>query len=160
MRKLGVFEKRQAEILADIPPEFHESIKRLAWEISNKGAAMKLEEEFDKRIAALHGGTGESPMDIRHAEFQIMADVFLGEDFDQTKLRQVEELQVALHLKQGELVQRYEAGKIRAEDYVQSINALLEETFRQCETILGQEDFLKLFGTTRSRSPLDFISLT
>jgi len=121
---------------------------------------MSLEEKFDKRIAAIHGlgdpiaksgGTGESPMDIRNAEFQAMADVFLGEDFDQTKLRQVEELQITLHLKQSELAQSYEAGKIRAEDYVQSVNALLEETFRQCENILGQEDFLKLFGAPRSQ---------
>jgi hypothetical protein len=45
----------------------------------------------------------------------------------------------------------YETKAIRLEEYVQSFNALLEETFRQCEEILGQEDFLKLFGAPRSQ---------
>ncbi len=121
---------------------------------------MSLEEEFDRRIAAIHGlgdpntndGTaGESPVDIRHAEFQAMADVFLGEDFDQAKLKQLEELQIALHLKQEELAQDYEAGKIGAEDYVESVNALLEEDLKKCEGILGQGDFLKFFGAPRSQ---------
>ncbi|HEV8714702.1 MAG TPA: hypothetical protein VGX03_17965 [Candidatus Binatia bacterium] len=121
---------------------------------------MSLEEEFDRRIAVIHGfgdphasgyTTGESPMDIRHAEFQAMADVFLGEDFNQTKLRQVEDLQIALHARQAELYRLYETKAIRPEDYVQSFNVLLEETFRKCEEILGQEDFLKLFGAPRSQ---------
>src|SRR5437899_2807214 len=116
---------------------------------------MGLEEEFDRRIAAIHGlgdppasshTTGENPMDIRHAEFQAMADVFLGEGFDPAKLRQLEELQIALHLKQGELAQDYEAGKMGAESYVDSINALLEEDLKKCEDVLGQEDFLRFFG--------------
>jgi len=121
---------------------------------------MSLEEEFDRRIAAIHGlgdsdtsgcTTGENSMDIRHAEFQAMADVFLGGDFDQTKLKQVEDLQIALYLRQAELAQSYEAKKIGPEEYVDSFNTLLEETLRKCENILGQEDFLKLFGAPRSQ---------
>ena len=121
---------------------------------------MSLEEEFDRRIAAIHGlgdpstsdgTTGESLMDIRHAEFQAMTDVFLGEDFDQTKLRQVEALQIALHSRQAELYRLYEAKKIGSEEYVDSFNTLLEETFKKCEDVLGQEDFLKLFGAPRSQ---------
>ena len=49
---------------------------------------MHLEQEFDRRIAAMHGlnnphtsdrHTGENPIGTRHTEFQVMADVFLGE---------------------------------------------------------------------------------
>jgi hypothetical protein len=80
-----------------------------------------------------------------------MADFFLGEDVNQTKLRQVEDLQLALHERQAELYRLYETKAIRLEEYVQSFNALLEETFRQCEEILGQEDFLKLFGAPCSQ---------
>jgi hypothetical protein len=121
---------------------------------------MSLEKEFDRRIAAIHGlsnphdsgdTSGESLMDIRHAEFQAMADVFLGEDFNQTKLGQVENLQIALHSRQAELYRLYEAKKIEPEEYVDSFNALLEETFEKCEEILGPEDFLKFFGAPRSQ---------
>lgn len=118
-------------------------------------------EEFDRHIEAIHGlsdpnttssrPTGENPVDIRHAEFQAMTDVFLGKDFDQTKLKQVEDLQIALHSKQAEFYRSYEAGKMEPEEYVQSFNVLLEKTFKKCEDILGQEDFLKLFRAPRSQ---------
>lgn len=122
---------------------------------------MSLEEEFARRIAAIHGlgepnatssrPTGENPVDIRHAEFQAMADVFLGKDFDQTKLKQVEDLQITLYSKRVELYRSYESGKMEPEEYVRSFNVLLEETFKKCEDILGQENFLKLFHAPRNQ---------
>jgi hypothetical protein len=120
---------------------------------------MSLELEFDKRIAAIHGlyylnsgdrKRGDDAMDIRHAEFQAMADVFLGKGFDGSKLKQVEELQIALHKEQRKLYEDYEAERLEPGDYVRSFNALLDETFLKCEEILGQESFLQLFGAPRS----------
>jgi hypothetical protein len=120
---------------------------------------MNPEQEFDRRIAAIHGHsnpytatphTGGDPIDVRHAEFQAMADVFLGEDFDRAKLAQVESLQIALHERQAELYQRYESKELSPVGYVNAFNALLDDTFAQCENILGQNDFLKFFGAPRT----------
>lgn len=115
---------------------------------------MNLEWEFDKRVAAIHGPNnvragrkaGGNAMDVRQAEFQAMADVFLGENFDQAKLEQVENLQVALHNEQATLCQRYEAQEIGPDEYVELFNAMLLETFEKCEDVLGPENFIKLFG--------------
>lgn len=120
---------------------------------------MNLEREFDRRIAEIHGldsttragsNIEESAMDIRHEEFQAMASVFLGDGFDSTKLGQVEDLQIALHKRQAELYQRYEAEELGPEEYVESFNTSLDDTFAKCEAILGTEDFIKLFGAPRS----------
>lgn len=120
---------------------------------------MSQEHEFYKRINEIHGldnplgersNIEESTMDIRHAEFQAMADVFLGSDFDRSKLRLVESLQAALHDQQTELYGRYETEELDAETYVESFNSLLKDTFAGCEAILGAESFLKLFGVPRS----------
>ena len=122
---------------------------------------MNREEEFERRLALIRGlGTpiptdrspiAKTPVDHRHAEFQAMAEVFLGEDFNQRKLRKVEDLQIALHSRMAELCHQYGAKKIEPEEYVASFGTLLGETFRKCEEILGQEDFLKLFGAPRSQ---------
>jgi carboxymethylenebutenolidase len=120
---------------------------------------MSLEMEFDKRIAAIYGlnnpssrkgKRGDEAMDIRQAEFQAMADVFLGEGFDRAKLKQVEDLQIALYKEQTKLYESYEAEKLDPEEYVKLFNALLDETFLKCEEILGQENFSKFFGASRS----------
>jgi hypothetical protein len=116
---------------------------------------MTLEQEFDKRIAAIYGlnnqddGSNDT-RDIRHAEFQAMADVFLGEDFDRRKLEHVERLQRAFHEQQVVLYQRYKAEELNPEEYVESFNTLLDNTFTQCEDILGKKNFRKLFGAPRS----------
>jgi predicted nucleotide-binding protein len=119
---------------------------------------MSLEEEFNKRIAVIHGlgdsdvarsNTGGSTMDIRHAEFQVMADVFLGEEYDRTKLEQIEKLQITLHDQQAALYRRYSNKELSPEEYVSSFNNFLDETFTKCEEILGYQDFSKLFGAPR-----------
>lgn len=124
-----------------------------------KGLKMNLEREFDRRIAAIHGldstaragsNIEEPAMDTKHAEFQAMTSVFLGEDFDGGKLWLVESLQTALHDRQAELYRRFEAQELDPEGYVESFNTLLDDTFAACETILGTENFLKLFGAPRS----------
>lgn len=120
---------------------------------------MNQELEFDRRIAAIHGldrtahaasNIEESAMDIRHAEFQAMTSVFLGDDFDRGKLWLVESLQRALHEQQAELYRLFQTHELAAEEYVESLNALLADTFAACEVILGTENFVKLFGAPRS----------
>ena len=115
---------------------------------------MDRELEYRKRIAAIHGLDGQEvddqdPVYIRHAEFQAMADVFLGEDYDQAKLGEVEKLQIVLHQKQTELYKNYEAQEIGPKAYVDSVNGLIGTTFREIEAILGQADFEALFGMRR-----------
>jgi hypothetical protein len=89
-------------------------------------------------------------MDIRHAEFQARANVFLGDEFDAGKLWLVESLQTALHDQQAKLFGQFEARELDLEDYVESFNSLLGDTFAACEAILGTDNFVKLFGAPRS----------
>ena len=112
--------------------------------------------EYQKRIAAIHGLDGQEadnqdPVDVRHAEFQAMADVFLGEDYDQAKLREVEGLQIIVHEKQAELYKNYIAQEIGPEAYVDSLNGLVDTMFTEMEGILGQDDFEALFCMRRSQ---------
>ena len=120
---------------------------------------MSLEEEYSKRIAAIHGQDSPklgklSPEErssyIKHVEFRAMADVFLGEDFDRDKLATIENLQGDLQKEQAWLYQSYEAGNLRPEKYLESLNKLAKDTFEKIEHILGTENFLKLFRTNRS----------
>src|SRR6185369_10646132 len=120
---------------------------------------MDMEREFDKRIAAIHGldrtahvagNIEESAMHTRHEEFQAMTSVFLGDDFDRGKLWLVESLQRALHERQTELYRLFESHELAPDEYVESLNTLLADTFAACEVILGTENFVKLFGAPRS----------
>ena len=119
---------------------------------------MGLYKEFDRRVASIYGlgslrvrnrNAGDESMDTRHAEFEAMAEVFLGRDFNRAKLQQVENLQILLREQHASLLQRYEAQKLSPEKYVDSFNALLSDTFAKCEKILGKKDFVKLFGAPR-----------
>lgn len=115
--------------------------------------------EFEERINAIHRphnpvrespAIGETTMDVRHEEFQAMADAFLGEDFDKSKLAQVESLQIALHEYQVVFFKRYQNGELRPEEYVDHFNYLLAVTFEACESILGAKEFIHLFGVPPS----------
>jgi hypothetical protein len=115
---------------------------------------MKPEQEFDQRMAAIHAlgqPAGKAvTADVRHEEFSAMFDAFLGKQYDAAKRKQVEDLQVALHQQDVELQQRLQVGELNAEQYVDASNAVMEETARKCEAILGPADFEKLFGATRA----------
>lgn len=119
---------------------------------------MDLEQEFERRIAAIHGLDNPNPAprkvkeipDIRHLEFQAMVDVFLGADFDPTQVKEIEDLQIALDKQQAGLYTQYEAERLAPEEYVDRVNAAIAETFEKCEHILGRENFLKLFQAPQS----------
>jgi hypothetical protein len=123
---------------------------------------MTNEQKFDERIASIHGlrepglslanvqsGEEPDPVDIRHAEFEAMADCFLGAGYDPEKRKLVENYQIDLHRQQAELYARLQAGELAAEEYLNQSNALIEGTFENCEVVLGPENFRKLFGAER-----------
>jgi hypothetical protein len=89
-----------------------------------------------------------TPIDVRHAEFKAMTDVFLGEDFDPVKLQQVEDLQVEAHRNQAALARRHERHELSDDEYIAAANASSETAFRRCESILGAETCSKLFGVS------------
>lgn len=105
---------------------------------------------FDLRIAAIHGlgGAGGEVMDVRHEEFMAMADAFLGQRFDRTKLAKVESLQLSLHQAQADLCKALESHRIDRNRYVDEVNKIHNFVAQQCEEILGASDFVKLFGAT------------
>jgi hypothetical protein len=113
--------------------------------------------EFDRRISEIHRPGMQFPelrreddMSIRHQEFQAMADVFLGADYDKEKLRQVEGLQFELRDVDAWLFTRYDRGDMNAMDYVGMLNEFASIIFEQCEKILGEHGFEQFFGAPLS----------
>jgi upstream activation factor subunit UAF30 len=111
---------------------------------------LKTQSEFAARIAAIHSGA-KGDTDIRHEELQAMFDTFLGRNSDAKRRKEVERAQINLIRKQGELEAALEKEKITPEEYVDSFNQLLAQTFRDCEEILGPKDFRRLFGAPPSK---------
>jgi hypothetical protein len=125
---------------------------------------MTSKEQFDHRMAAIHGlgdfdniarSTETVPEDIRHAELEAMVDVFLGENYDPAKRDQVEALQIQFHEQQADLYRRRLANELSDAEYVDTCNALINETMKQCEVVLGEKDFHKLFDG----SPVELANL-
>src|SRR5262249_6808111 len=98
-----------------------------------------------RRVAEVHSTDG-TDKDVRHEELQAMFDTFLGHDFDASRRKHVEELQIQLFQQQAELEEALTAKQISAEKYVDSFNTLLAQTFHECEETLGTKDFVALFG--------------
>jgi hypothetical protein len=109
--------------------------------------------EFDRRISEIHEFREhgrEDDMNIRHQEFRAMTDVFLGPDYDQEKLREIEVLQVELQDVDAWLFARYERGAMNARRYVEMLNEFASMIFHRCEEILGERGFEQLFGAPLS----------
>ncbi len=121
---------------------------------------MDAEQEFDRRIAEIHGlgehargGTAAmAGLDVRHAEFHAMVESFLGKNYDQTKINQIEELQTEMVGRQARLAEQYQRAEIGPSEYVDRFNAMANATFDEMKRNLGEEDFIKLFGPPPDRS--------
>src|SRR5438094_981552 len=105
--------------------------------------AVNAEQEFDRRIAAIHGlgdsrvhTKGVQEIDVRRAEFEALADVFLGEVYDPLKRKQLEDLQIALHQQQAALHARWQDGELSDQAYLDSANAQIDELLKNCEEVL------------------------
>ena len=79
-----------------------------------------------------------------------MTGAFLGDDYDQAKLKQVEDLQRSMDERRSTLADQLQRAEIGPEDYLDSFNGSAREMFAAIEEILGPEDFVKLFGTPRT----------
>ena len=85
-------------------------------------------------------------MDVRHEEFVAMTEAFLGPDYDASKLAEVESQQLALQHAQAELANDLAARRIGPTQYLDRVNEVHAEIAERCESILGPDDFQKLFG--------------
>jgi hypothetical protein len=91
-------------------------------------------------------------MDTRHAELIEMFKDFLGPDsIGRPEFVRVEELQVAMCAKHKDLWLELEFGQLDDESYVDAVNSLISSTFAEIESVLGKEDFEKLFGVPRDK---------
>lgn len=79
-------------------------------------------------------------------EIVAMFDAFLGADYSQEKKRAVLAAQKLLHQHQAIATQQLENGDLLATEYVDRFNNLLSLMFKECESVLGSEDFVMLFG--------------
>ena len=89
---------------------------------------------------------------VGNAELQSRFDVFLGSDYDSQKKEAVAQLQANLRREQKRLVQELESGNLRPEQYVETLNRMINDVFAKSEDILGPNDFEKVFGAPRKKA--------
>lgn len=89
-------------------------------------------------------------MDVRHEEFVAMTEAFLGPDYDEEKLAQVESEQLVLQQTQARLADDLAKQRIGPSEYLNQVNKVHAKSAQRCESILGAEDFQKLFGVPAS----------
>ena len=119
---------------------------------------MDRQQDFDDRIAEIYALGNLDPRDgglavtedTRRAEFRAMAGAFLGDDYDQATLKQVEALQHSIDERRSRLIGQLERAEIGPEEYLDSFNASAAEMFAAIEEILGPGDFVKLFRVPRA----------
>ncbi len=112
------------------------------------------EEKYNRRMTEIHslgtdggsmGNAGE-PIDVRYEELKALFDAFLGEEYDPVKFAQVEASQIAMHKEHQALTERYMGNKMDIEEFSVLVQALFEWYAVSVDTIVGRENFLKLFG--------------
>ena len=64
------------------------------------------------------------------------------------KIAAVSDVQNELRSKHGELGQKFSRGELTKERYASELRQLFVERAARCREILGDDDFLKLFGVT------------
>jgi hypothetical protein len=89
---------------------------------------------------------------VGNAELQARFDVFLGSDYDPQKKAAIAQMQANLRREQKRLVQELESGNLRPEQYVETLNRMINDVFAKCEDILGPNDFEKVFGAPRKKT--------
>jgi hypothetical protein len=120
---------------------------------------MESHEDYDRRLAEIHldGGRYDAVdanigTDVRCAEFRAMLAAFLGENFDVEKQSRLETLHTEMLRQQADLADRLNRGEVVADEYVDQFNAVAFEKFAAMEAVLGEDDYLKLFGPLPDRS--------
>jgi twitching motility two-component system response regulator PilH len=102
---------------------------------------------FAQRLMEVHQRADlASPTTTREQEVEAMFDAFLGADYSQVKKQLVLAAQERLHRFQATAARQLESGELPAEEYVDRFNNVLSLTFKECESVLGREDFEALFG--------------
>lgn len=110
--------------------------------------------KFSENLAKVHGLHG-APMsefdttesnDIRHAELMAMVDAFLGADYDPEKISEVERLGDLMDDAIARLANDLESNHISPRDYLTKFHETSLRSFKEIESVLGAEDFLKLYG--------------
>ncbi len=98
----------------------------------------------DIRRIHLHFGQGE--LMAARAELEALARVQLGEDYDPRKIAVVAERRNWWREQQQVATVRLERGDLTADKYVLILRDLTSEMAAQCEKVLGDRDFERLFG--------------
>jgi len=117
---------------------------------------MKKDREFARRIKGLYEKRGADAGDLRSEELSTMFDLFLGETYDKARKVEITRVQADLHNKQELLANRFRAGDLNADEYMNSLNSLIGEEFEECRRILGSKDFKRLFGASYTKEK-DFV---
>lgn len=90
--------------------------------------------------------SNSSEFNAHREELLAMFDAYLGTGYDRKKIESVLAAQAHLHVLQQNLAKLLHLRQLSRECYVDQFNQTLMLTFRACESILGEEDFGKLFG--------------
>jgi hypothetical protein len=85
---------------------------------------------------------------LRESELKALVDTYLGENYDQKKVRAVIGVHLCSQWEQDSLGVLLDEDAMTAERYLNAFNTLAVSTAKICEQILGSEDFERLFGCT------------
>ncbi len=83
---------------------------------------------------------------IADREFRALADCNLGPDYDNEKIERIANLQQKLQVMRIGLDKDLERKAIRPEVFLARFNTVIADIFSECERILGEKDFERLFG--------------
>jgi len=111
----------------------------------------QLSERLDK-IYAEHADTfttvEEEDLCIADKEFWALAGCNLGPGYDQEKIGRIANLQRNLQITRIKLDRELEAGRIKPDEFLAHFNSAIAGVFGECEKILGEQDFERLFGAS------------
>jgi hypothetical protein len=116
-------------------------------QMPNDSKAARLFRKINDIYAQFRAGpSAVSEAATSEQEFRALADVNLGEGYDPEKISRVAHLQRELRDNQARLAAELDGKTITADEYVERLAALLSDTARACEEVLGSADFETLFG--------------
>ncbi|UWQ44398.1 hypothetical protein [Leisingera aquaemixtae] len=106
--------------------------------------------EYNNKVSLIYGNPGKINQEtesLSHHEFVARTSSFLGKDYDSKKLQQVEDLEALMRFQHEQLCRRSDAGDLSASEFTRNFATILQSIYSVIEVILGEEDFLTLYGS-------------
>lgn len=114
--------------------------------------------QFTKSIRDIHSRPNADGLTVARQELEALARAQLGQDYDQRKIDAVADLQRVWRQKQRHFTERLKRGELSPEGYRHALRQIVSEMAAQCEQVLGDKDFERLFGVP-AKDAADLLSI-